>query len=92
MSRKVSAERARALKNDDTTPIPDFQGCGVGRGAECCVFFTVGAHGACCERWGPLHKLIVKRHPAMIAKRMPVEPWPACMVFREVGRGSGSIN
>ena len=92
MNEKFSAERATAIKNGHTTPVPDFQGCGVGRGAECCVYFTVGAEGACCERWGPMHNLLVAKQPGMRAKRMPVEPWPACMAFREVAESSSSIN
>ena len=92
MKGKAFAEQIAAVKNGHTTPVPDFEGCGVGRGAKCCVFFIVGAEGPHCERWGPLHEMLVEKQPGMSAKRMPVAPWPACMVFREVAQTSNSIN
>lgn len=62
----------------------DFDKCGGGKGAQCCKFITVGAEGFCCERDGPMHKLLEQKK-GMSARRIPILPFPAC---QNEGRGA----
>ena len=51
--------------------IADFQKCGAGQGAECCMFLTVGSNGSNCERHSSMrYSLLVKS--GMVAQRHPV--------------------
>ena len=58
---------------------PDPKKCGMGKGADCCVFLTAGPDGFECERHGPLHYTLVGRAKSMASKRIPEEAYPACM-------------
>lgn len=60
---------------------PDFKKCGGGKGADCCIFLTVGEDGFCCERFSSLRGLLISKIPTMTAKRNPpVEiSYPECM-------------
>lgn len=64
----------------EMTAIADFDRCGGGRGAECCIWLTVGRDGYCCERFGPLHTMIIGRSKTWSAKRKPVQPFPDCQL------------
>lgn len=57
--------------------IADLQKCGAGKGADCCIFLTAGAGGACCERFSSLRDSLICKD--MTAKRQPTELWPDCM-------------
>lgn len=57
----------------------DLHRCGAGKGAECCRFLTVGAEGACCERFSPFRDSLIFKD--MNAQRNPSEPYPKCMIF-----------
>lgn len=59
---------------------PEIEGCGVGRGAECCIFLTAGPDGFCCERFGPLRFTLIFRKSGMAAQREPVAPYPGCFL------------
>jgi hypothetical protein len=51
--------------------------CGIGRGAECCIFLTIGS-GFECQRHGELRDYLMSR--VMSAKRNPIEPFPHCQI------------
>jgi hypothetical protein len=61
------------------TAIADLKMCGAGRGAECCIFLSVGGDDVHCERFGDLRNRLI--FSTMSAKRDPVEPFPACQIF-----------
>jgi len=54
----------------------DLKKCGAGRGAEACIFLTVGPGGAECKRFGSLRWDLIFR--TMNAKRNPEKLYPAC--------------
>lgn len=56
---------------------PDYERCGAGKGAACCIFLAVGVGGFCCERFSGLRDDLIFRD--MKAKRNPPEPYPECM-------------
>ena len=58
---------------------PDPKKCGVGKGADCCIFLTAGADGFACEKFGSLRNTLIIK--TMTAKRDPVEYYPDCMIF-----------
>ena len=58
--------------------IPDMGKCGVGQGAECCVFLTMGQGGFCCERFTGLRWTLLFKD-GMTAKRKPTAMYPDCM-------------
>lgn len=58
---------------------PDMHKCGAGRGADCCIFLTMGPNGPCCERFGSMRCTLIFR--TMAAKRDPATPFPECMIF-----------
>jgi hypothetical protein len=62
-------------------PEPDYDGCGGGKGADCCVFLVCGPKGFSCERHGSLRYTLIFKE--MAAKRKPVEPFPACKKFAD---------
>jgi hypothetical protein len=55
----------------------DLFECGGGKGAECCIFLTVGALGPECARRGPAYLDLVSRED-MGAKRRPARIFPRC--------------
>lgn len=56
----------------------DARGCGMGRGADCCIFLVVGADGFECARESDMAGALVARQPEMTSKRMPTAPIPEC--------------
>jgi len=58
---------------------PDPQKCGSGRGADCCIFLTMGLGGFSCERFTGLRDTLIFK--TMNAKRDPGEPYPECMKY-----------
>jgi len=52
--------------------------CGAGRGAECCIFLTVGSNGFNCERHGSMRYSLQFKN--MNAKRDPSAPYPLCQI------------
>ena len=74
--------------SDHTEPVvPKPERCGMGRGAECCIFLTLGPEGWACARHGPMDYTLRKRRETMNAQRMPEEAYPSCMVFEEPDDG-----
>ena len=61
----------------------DMHRCGLGRGAECCLFLTVGGGGPFCARNSSMHQALLNKRPDFSAKRIPEQRWPECMVFPE---------
>ena len=61
--------------------IPYHSKCGSGRGAECCIYLTVGADGFRCERFSSMRHTLSFR--TMNSKRDPKEVYPNCMIFEE---------
>jgi hypothetical protein len=59
-------------------PIPDFNKCGGGKGAECCIFLTAGANGFGCERSSELRNALIFR--TMSSKRNPTALFPKCQL------------
>ena len=57
---------------------PDMHKCGAGRGADCCIFLTMGPGGPCCERFSSMRNTLIFKK--MSAKRDPPEPFPECMI------------
>ncbi len=51
--------------------------CGMGRGADCCIFIVVGGGGFECARES-MGEQLRRNQPNMNAKRMPTEPIPDC--------------
>jgi len=62
------------IRNEKATA--DLKKCDAGRGAEACIFLTVGARGAECERFGSLRWDLIFR--TMNAKRNPEKLFPDC--------------
>lgn len=58
----------------------DFKKCGVGKGADCCIFFGTSAIGAECLRFGSCHQALIARKAQMNAQREPTEPFPGCQL------------
>ncbi len=54
----------------------DFNRCGGGQGANCCIFLTLSPNGFTCERYGTLRNSLIFKE--MTAKRNPVEKFPLC--------------
>ncbi|MGI9295983.1 MAG: hypothetical protein ACR2PS_18525 [Pseudomonadales bacterium] len=61
---------------------PDFDQCGGGKGANCCVFLTAGPDGLCCERFSELRWSLFLNND-MTAQRKPTKPYPGCMDQKE---------
>ncbi len=62
-------------------PVPDVRRCGAGKGADCCIFITVGKDGPCCERFTSMRDTLILKTRDMTAQRNPTEPYPECMKF-----------
>lgn len=60
--------------------IPDHKRCGAGRGAECCIFLTVGPKGFECERFSSLRYTLMFKKDSMNAKREPLPLYPGCFL------------
>lgn len=61
----------------------DLKKCGMGLGAECCIFLTVDKDGFGCEQQSELREQLIANRPQMNAKRMPEERYPACQLSLE---------
>ena len=70
-------DRLEAIGEYEATP--DLHKCGAGRGADCCIFLTVGPDGPCCERFSTMRDTLIFK--TMTAEREPPEPFPECMIF-----------
>ena len=56
---------------------PDL--CGMGQGADCCAYLTLGPAGFECNRDAVNFKeIIAARLPTMSAQRCPTMPYPEC--------------
>lgn len=55
-------------------------GCGVGKGANCCVFLGLDGSGFTCLRFGELHWSIIAKKADMKAQRNPLEAYPGCQL------------
>lgn len=67
-----------------TLLIKSPQGCGVGRGAECCAYLLAGAKGFECGRVDPELKAYIEgrvQRGTYNAKRLPVEPFNECQIY-----------
>lgn len=54
--------------------------CGVGEGANCCIFLTVGADGWNCEQRSELADMLYRRAKSgtTSARRTPESDFPSC--------------
>lgn len=63
---------------------PDERKCGIGRGADCCIYLMVqpeaGLTGFVCGRGGVLAATVEARAAAgeMKSHRRPIRPYPEC--------------
>jgi len=58
-----------------------FKRCGIGKGADCCIFLIVGRNGFECARDTSGHDtLVLRKHQGMVAQREPTEPFPGCQL------------
>ena len=59
-----------------------FKACGVGQGANCCIYLTVSRDGFYCEKVSEIGKILLQRskNGSMSAKRVPdiTTPFPEC--------------
>lgn len=59
--------------------IADYDRCGGGGGANCCIFLTMGSEGKfCCERHASLRYHLQFKRREMVAQRAPVSAYPDC--------------
>lgn len=58
----------------------DFEKCGAGKGADCCIFFGTSVIGPECLRFSNSHRSLVSRKAQMIAQREPTEHYPDCQL------------
>lgn len=56
----------------------EAQICGMGSGADCCVFLVAGISGFECARQTSLRNTLINSRPRMTAQRIPTEPIPYC--------------
>jgi len=61
--------------------IEDPKKCGVGMGAECCIFIAMGGNGFECQRFGEMRYTLMFR--TMNAKRHPGGMYPRCQLSKE---------
>lgn len=58
------------------------KGCGIGHGANCCIYLTVSGTGFCCEKITEIGKLLFQKASVgdMSARRIPdiTTPFPDC--------------
>lgn len=56
------------------------KGCGMGEGANCCIFLTVGSDGFQCEQRSDLADTLYRRAKSGTsnAKRTPESDFPSC--------------
>lgn len=59
--------------------VPAVKRCGMGRGAECCIFLVTGAGGFKCARFSDVRWSIIFKKAGMRAQREPVVAYPGCM-------------
>ena len=52
--------------------------CGIGQGADCCIFITGAPGGFSCERFGAFRWSLVVHRERMIAQREPTAPYLHC--------------
>lgn len=66
------------------TPIPDPEGCGIGQGAACCAYITMGPAGFTCEQETLLGQTLARRAVAgtMTAQALPHTRYPQCQIDR----------
>lgn len=86
----LGTDRSLLEEAEQIKAVPDFKGCGGGRGAECCIFLTVGPKGFCCERFTPLRDSLIFK--TMVANREPTEPYPDCMIFNDSDKGETGLD
>jgi hypothetical protein len=56
-----------------------IQGCGIGRGHDCCRYLVAGGDGFECARVSPsLKKTLDARGDSMNARRSPTADYPQC--------------
>ena len=59
---------------------PDPGKCGIGKGEQCCIFFSIGRNGLECQRRGNLRDSLILNKGKMTAKREPTEIFPNCQL------------
>lgn len=62
-------------------PVPSFQKCGGGKGANCCMFLVAGGKLMCARATEMRYDIIFKASgPGWSAKRHPVSLFPKCQL------------
>lgn len=77
----VPAGSIKAVGSEDA--VVDLQGCGVGQGADCCIFALGGLDGLECGRRGELRRTLLLQRNLMTASRAPKAIFPGCYLPEE---------
>ena len=61
--------------------VPDAKRCGIGQGANCCIFLLANSQGFHCGRFDPeVRTTLILQKPHMVAQREPMKMFPDCML------------